>query len=61
MERWHPVTAKSTAERQADHRARMALMGYSEVRGIYLPPPLHKMLRDRARRLLAAFLRTQRV
>ena len=55
------MTAKPTAERQSDHRARMALMGYSEVRGIYLPPPLHKMLRDRARRLLAAFLRTQRV
>lgn len=54
------MTAKPTAERQADHRARMALMGYSEVRGIYLPPSLHKMLRDRARRLLAAFLRTSK-
>lgn len=51
------MTAKPTAERQADYRARMALKGYPEVRGIYLPPALHKMLRWRARRLLAAFLR----
>lgn len=54
------MTAKPTAERQADHRARMALMGYSEVRGIYLPKSLHKLLRERARRLLAAFLRTSK-
>jgi hypothetical protein len=52
------VTAKPAAERQSDHRARMALLGYSEVRGIYLPVSLHKALRDRARRLLAAFLRS---
>jgi hypothetical protein len=49
---------KSTAERQSDHRARMALLGYSEVRGIYLPLPLHKRLRRCAERLLAAFLRS---
>jgi type II secretory pathway predicted ATPase ExeA len=48
---------KSNAERQSDHRARMILMGYTEVRGIYLPRMLHQALRERARRILAAHLR----
>lgn len=43
--------AQTNAERQRGHRARMALLGYTEVRGIYLPPELHKALRDSARKL----------
>lgn len=48
---------RTNAERQAGHRARMALMGYQEVRGIYLPRELHQALRERAKRLLRSFLR----
>jgi hypothetical protein len=51
------MTDKTNAQRQADHRARMALLGYSEVRGIYLPKALHLALRRLAERLLRRFLR----
>lgn len=44
---------KSVSERQQDLRAKRAMLGMTEVRGIYLPPELHKALKDHARKLLA--------
>lgn len=46
------MTAQTVAQRQADLRARRAMLGLSEVRGIYLPKELHKELRELARKLL---------
>jgi hypothetical protein len=43
------MTAQTTAQRQADLRARRAMLGLTEVRGIYLPPELHKTLRKLAK------------
>lgn len=43
----------SSREKQQDYRARMALLGLSEVRGIYLPKELHQALKDYAAKLLA--------
>jgi hypothetical protein len=48
------VTAQSTKERQEALRARRAMLGMTEVRGIYLPPELHTKLKAEARRILAA-------
>jgi hypothetical protein len=45
------MTAQTTAQRQADLRARRAMLGLSEVRGIYLPAELHKELRAMAEKL----------
>jgi hypothetical protein len=42
------MTAQTTAQRQADLRARRAMLGLTEVRGIYLPKELHKTLRKLA-------------
>jgi hypothetical protein len=49
------MTAQTTAQRQADLRARRAMLGLTEVRGIYLPKELHAELRR-----LAAKLRDKR-
>jgi hypothetical protein len=46
------MTAQTVAQRQADLRARRAMLGLTEVRGIYLPPELHKTLREIARTLM---------
>lgn len=42
---------KTNKEKQRDYRARMALLGLTEVRGIYLPKELHKEVREMARQL----------
>lgn len=54
------MTAQTTRERQEALRARRAMLGYAEVRGIYLHPDDHaavkryaKRLRDRKMRRLA--------
>ncbi len=47
------MTAQTVAQRQADLRARRAMLGLTEVRGIYLPPEKHKTLRAMAKRLAA--------
>lgn len=39
------MTAQSTKERQEALRARNAMLGLTEVRGIYLPPSLHPELK----------------
>jgi hypothetical protein len=44
--------ALSNAERQEALRARRALLGVTEVRGIYLPPALHASLKEHAAKLL---------
>ncbi len=43
--------AKTTAQRQEDLRARRAIEGMTEVRGIYLPPTLHPELKKMAAKL----------
>lgn len=45
------MTGKTTAERQRLYRERKAQAGETEVRGIYLPPELHKSLKALARDL----------
>lgn len=47
------VMPQSSKEKQEAFRARNALLGLSEVRGIYLPPALHAALKEEARKLLA--------
>lgn len=46
------MTAQTPAERQESRRARQAMLGLTEVRGIYLPPQLHAKLKEIARELL---------
>jgi hypothetical protein len=45
--------AQTTKEKQEAFRARQAMLGLSEVRGIYLPKELHQALKDYAQKLLA--------
>lgn len=46
------MNAKTTAERQEAFRARRAMLeGATEVRGIYLRPELHSMLKQIAKQL----------
>lgn len=45
-----PQTSK---EKQEAFRARNALLGLSEVRGVFLPPALHAAIKEEARKLLA--------
>jgi hypothetical protein len=46
------VTAQSSRERQEALRARRAMLGMTEVRGIYLPAELHAKLKEAAARML---------
>ena len=46
------MTAQTTRERQEALRARRAMLGMTEVRGIYLPPELHPEIKQQARKLL---------
>jgi hypothetical protein len=43
------MTAQTTKERQEALRARRAMLGMTEVRGIYLQPELHADLKSLAR------------
>jgi hypothetical protein len=45
---------QTTKELQEALRARRAMLGMTEVRGIYLPPDLHAELKYHAKRMLAA-------
>jgi len=51
------VTAQSTKERQESLRARRAMLGMTEVRGIYLHPDDHARLKRYAKRLHAQQLK----
>jgi acetyl/propionyl-CoA carboxylase alpha subunit len=44
--------AQTNKERQEALRARRAMLGMTEVRGIYLPPDLHASLKEHAAKLL---------
>lgn len=44
--------AQTTREKQEAFRARMAMLGLREVRGIYLPEELHAALKEYAAKLL---------
>lgn len=46
------MTAKTNSERQAALRQRRAAEGLTEVRGVYLPQPMHKALKEYAKKLL---------
>jgi hypothetical protein len=46
---------QTPAERQAGRRARMLLLGMTEVRGVFLPPELHAALKEHAAKLLNAY------
>lgn len=48
------MTAKTTTERVAALRQRRASEGLTEVRGIFLPPDLHPVLKARAAKLVKA-------
>jgi hypothetical protein len=55
LDRGHnPPMPQSNKEKQEAFRARQAMLGLTEVRGIYLPPELHQKLKDEARRMLDA-------
>lgn len=60
---WKPVEnagmPQSTKERQETLRAKRAMLGMTEVRGIYLPPDLHAKLKAEARAILKAYEREQ--
>lgn len=43
---------QSSREKQEAFRARMAMLGLREVRGIYLPPEMHQQLKQAAQALL---------
>lgn len=45
-----PQTSK---EKQEAFRARQAMLGHTEVRGVFLPPALHAAIKEEARKLLA--------
>jgi hypothetical protein len=45
------MTAQTTKERQEALRARRAMLGMTEVRGIYLPPEMHAELKAHAAKL----------
>ncbi len=44
--------AQSVAQRQQAFRARNAIAGLTEVRGVFLPQSLHAALKEHARKLL---------
>jgi hypothetical protein len=44
-----PQTSK---EKQEAFRARQAMLGQTEVRGIYAPPALHAAIKEAARKLV---------
>lgn len=46
------MTPQSNKEKQEAFRARRAMLGMTEVRGIYLPPELHAALKDEATKML---------
>lgn len=43
---------QSTKERQEALRAKRAMLGMTEVRGIYAPPELHAAIKEQARKLV---------
>ena len=50
--RQNPPMAQSSKEKQEAFRARQAMLGHTEVRGIYAPPALHAAIKEAARKLV---------
>lgn len=46
------MTAQTSRERQEALRARRAMLGMTEVRGVYLPPSMHADLKRLAEAML---------
>lgn len=44
--------AQTNREKQEAFRARQAMLGHTEVRGIYAPPVLHAAIKEAARKLV---------
>jgi len=53
------MTAKTTAERQRDYRARKAAQHLSEVRGLFAPRAHHKPIRDAAKKVAALLVKPE--
>lgn len=49
------MTAQTTKERQEAMRARRAMLGMTEVRGIYAPPSMHAAIKELARKLVGKY------
>lgn len=47
------MNPQTNKEKQQDYRARMAMLGMKEVRGVYLPESLHAAVKRHALELLA--------
>jgi hypothetical protein len=45
------MVKQTNKEKQEAFRARNAMLGMTEVRGIYLPPALHAKLKELAKKL----------
>jgi hypothetical protein len=45
------MTAQTNTQRQEALRAKRAMLGMTEVRGIYLPPEKHQELKDHAKKM----------
>lgn len=52
MARQNGGMAQTTREKQEAFRARQALLGLKEVRGIFLPESLHPVIKEQAAKLL---------
>lgn len=50
----NPPMPLSSKEKQEAFRARNAMLGLTEVRGIYAPPELHAAIKEAARKLVNA-------
>jgi hypothetical protein len=48
----NPPMAQTSKEKQEAFRARQAMLGLKEVRGIYLPESLHPALKEYAQQML---------
>jgi hypothetical protein len=48
----NPPMAQTSKEKQEAFRARQAMLGLKEVRGIYLPEELHAAIKEEARKVL---------
>jgi hypothetical protein len=50
--RQNAAMAQTSKEKQEAFRARQAMLGLKEVRGIYLPEELHAAIKEEARKVL---------
>jgi hypothetical protein len=52
MTRQNRPMPQSNKEKQEAFRARQAMLGHTEVRGIFAPPELHAAIKEAARKLM---------